>query len=491
MSLYTESAMQQLCQQVVRDNPNLAGQITPDAIAVNGSPVFRNINGRNSQVTLIGKPGKGFIGELVVSYDRLSIPTLFAGMSLTIVLTPEMKTLGDILPTINEIYGVNIDRADVASADAVLPRGVGVQTVALNVNNTALCYTGRVTVSYTSAPYGNYPDSGPGPKQLLAGDNVFGYFGKVTQKDFFTGYEMWNGLSPNAGPTFDNTFTWLKFFMNGKVTYLPSRGIGNTSWQNLYKYGAVFGTDGPGKVPGATTPVNQLLYMAKSFEGKARYFQLRCPWFNASLNLVGNWDDASALKLASRINKNVASGGWGQESGLVFSDYVHMQEHDTGTLSLRMAIDGGYSSWIPDFTGADWWPVVELIDPSGMVMPLADVTTEVTNAATWPVVTSVVTDKPIVPVYIVEIATEAIPFPMVLGTSNNDLTVIPIGIDAPHVDLVKPMVGSADGGSGVRPIGIDSPHYTGPRPLVAKSDQSDKSSKTTLSSCNGELNGFL
>ncbi|QVW55045.1 hypothetical protein pEaSNUABM29_00001 [Erwinia phage pEa_SNUABM_29] len=491
MAYYTESALQQLCQQVVRDNPDLAGRISPDTIGVNGSPVFRNLNGRNSQVTLIGKPGKGFIGELVVSYDRLSLPSLFTSAALTLVLTPEMITLGDLLPSINELYGINIERADVALPDTVLPRQIGVGTVSLTVQNTALCYTGRVTVSYTSAPYGNYPDSGPGPKQLLAGDNVFGYFGKVSQQEFFTGYEMWNGLSPNGAPGFDTSFTWLKFFMNGKVTYLPSRGIGGTTWQNLYKYGAVFGTDGPGKVPGATTPVNQLLYMAKTFEGKARYFQLRCPWFNASLNLVGNWDDASALKLVSLINKNTASGGWGQESGLVFSDYVHMQEHDTGTLSLRMAINGGYSSWISDWTTADWWPVVELIDPTGMVVPLADVTTEVTNAATWPLSSGTVKDAAITPVFITEIATEAVPLPMVLKANNNDLTVIPVGIDAPHVDIVKPMVGSANAGSGVRPIGIDSPHYTGPKPLVVKSDQSDKSSKTSLSSCNGELNGFL
>ena len=77
MGLYTEPSMELLCQQVVRDNPELAGRISADSIGVRGIPAETTKNGRNTVITLVGKPGKGFSGECTVYYDRLTLSDLF------------------------------------------------------------------------------------------------------------------------------------------------------------------------------------------------------------------------------------------------------------------------------------------------------------------------------------------------------------------------------------------------------------------------------
>lgn len=77
MGLYTEPSMELLCQQIVRDNPGLAGKITADSVGVRGIPAETTKNGRNTVITLVGKPGKGFSGECTVYYVRLTLSDLF------------------------------------------------------------------------------------------------------------------------------------------------------------------------------------------------------------------------------------------------------------------------------------------------------------------------------------------------------------------------------------------------------------------------------
>lgn len=117
MGLYTEPSMELLCQQIVRDNPGLAGKITADSIGVRGVPVAKNVNGRNTQITLVGKPGKGFAGEITVYYDRLTLSDLFK-IAPRVYVPQTAKTVRDLLPALRDLYGVWLSDSSVQSVDA-------------------------------------------------------------------------------------------------------------------------------------------------------------------------------------------------------------------------------------------------------------------------------------------------------------------------------------------------------------------------------------
>jgi hypothetical protein len=69
MGLYSASELELLFQHVVRDNPELTGRISTDSIRVRSVPAKTTKNGRNTVITMVGKPGKGFSEECTVYYN--------------------------------------------------------------------------------------------------------------------------------------------------------------------------------------------------------------------------------------------------------------------------------------------------------------------------------------------------------------------------------------------------------------------------------------
>lgn len=117
-----------------------------------------------------------------------------------------------------------------------------------------------------------YPDSGPGPKTLLFGDESLGYFGEVTSAAFLTVPEIQRQLNfyPGGG-TPDPNVSWVKVFSDSKVLYIPKRAIvNNITWNTLYNAGLVYGIDGVGSNP-TTTPTNQL----RTVTADGRQFKVR------------------------------------------------------------------------------------------------------------------------------------------------------------------------------------------------------------------------
>ncbi len=104
-----------------------------------------------------------------------------------------------------------------------------------------------------------YPNSGPGPKTLLFGDESLGYFGEVTSDIFLTVPELQDQLSFYAGGSIpEPNVSWVKVFSDSKVLYIPKRSIvTGISWNTLYDAGLVYGIDGVGLYPTAT-PTNQM-----------------------------------------------------------------------------------------------------------------------------------------------------------------------------------------------------------------------------------------
>lgn len=88
-----------------------------------------------------------------------------------------------------------------------------------------------------------YPDSGPGPKRLSAGDESLGYFGRVPQSELITASSLFQLMTPVTGKlTANDSMVWLKFFYNGKVVYYPSQDfLTGINWLALYEKGVTYG----------------------------------------------------------------------------------------------------------------------------------------------------------------------------------------------------------------------------------------------------------
>ncbi|QVW28668.1 putative virion structural protein [Erwinia phage pEa_SNUABM_8] len=480
MGLYTEPSMELLCQQVVRDNPELAGRITADSIGVRGLPIAKAAKGRNTQITLVGKPGKGFAGELLVYYDRLALTVLFRA-PITLYVPKSATKVQDLLPYIREVYGLQLEPSDIVNATAALSPLATLTNLTLTVSASCPCYTGTFTVSYAAQPYGYYPKSGPGSKQLLAGNELYGYFGKVSQAEFATSAELWltafpgmaNGTIPQTG------YVWHKFFMNGTVVYLPDRGVGLTSWASLYAAGAVYGDGTTGTPPPGPDPTTQTLYYSKTENGETSFFSLRIP-------VDGSRDPNTGFGLMAKLGDGTTGGEWGNDTTIQFGDQVILNTLNASK-NLVGNMKGTGGAWIDSWTNSQWWPIVEMLDKSSMVVPLADIE----GVLTWtcrPVVfdTASSTDG-LFPIAI-EAGTTPLPKPMPGVADTTTILVFPIGIESPTVAVPLPMIAESDQIGHAAPIALMSPHVDKPRPLVATSG--NELIKMNIATTDGELDGF-
>lgn len=101
-----------------------------------------------------------------------------------------------------------------------------------------------------------YPNSGPGSKTLIAGNEDIGFFGEVSSSELITyaGLKSHLGFSAgNVGPDVG----WLKFMHKGVVKFIAKKACYySLTWNALYAAGGIYGTNDNGRYP-ATTPKNQ------------------------------------------------------------------------------------------------------------------------------------------------------------------------------------------------------------------------------------------
>lgn len=480
MGLYTEPSMELLCQQVVRDNPELAGRITADSIGVRGVPLAKAAKGRNTQITLVGKPGKGFAGELLVYYDRLALTVLFRS-PITLYVPKSSTKVQDLLPYIREVYGLQLEPSDVVNATASLSPLATLTNVTLTIAPSCPCYTGTVTISYAAQPYGFYPNSGPGSKQLLAGNEVYGYFGKVSQAEFGTNAEMWMNAFPGMAQSSipQTNFVWHKFFRNGTVVFLPDRGIGQASWASLYGIGAVYGDGTTGTPPSGTTPVTQTLYYSKTENGETTYYNLRIP-------VDGSRDIGTAFGLMAKLGDGVTGGEWGNDPTIQYTEQLLLNTL-SASKNLVGNMKGGGGAWIDTWTSANWWPIVEMLDKKNMVLPLADIEGVLTWACQPVTFTGAELEDAIKPIGI-EAGATPLPLPMPGVAQSATIIVFPIGIESPAVVAPLPMTADSYQIGHAVPIGLLSPHVDKPLPVIGSA--SNELIKINLETANGKLNGF-
>lgn len=495
MGLYTESSMELLCQQVVRDNPELAGKITPDAVGVRGVPIAGQFTGRNTQITLVGKPGKGIIGEITVYYDRLNLTGMLRADPVTLQISRTANTHAELLPSFNDLYGLNLQPEDITTPTTDLKDFATAETLTLTIHATSLCYTGTVKLRYQYAPLAVYPNSGPGTKGLMAGDEQAGYFGVVEQAELFSGFDMVYALYHGTADPHLYSFKWLKFFLNGEVVFVPGRSPCAVPWQDIYNNGAVYDSGDAGRRPSAiSADVEQLLYMSKQDGTTTHYFRLAMPFYTQDANLP-NWaappSPTSIFSLLNKFGINGSYGEWGSLSGSDFmpSDSVWTRHHDGGDRVYYQSIDKNYTSYTNVRTASGWLPVLRLIDLSQEVVPLVDEGTALTWAAKVVTITSVEQPTQVSVVAVTEMNAGDAPRPLQLSTDNVDrrftVAVNSFASDAPH-----PVLMNSDHEGRVYTVSVIGQDSVAIKPIRLTTEQSTAPTKINLAALNGELSGF-
>jgi hypothetical protein len=396
MGFYNGTAMELLCQQVIRDNPSMAGRLTPDAVTVNGTAVARSVNGRNTQITFVGIPGKGLLGELTLSYDRINLLNFTGNLYFPVQMSDGVTTYTEALPDINDQLGLNLTRADLAAPDTVLTGGtVGFTSIDIAIAAGSALYNGTLRVNWRRTPVGNYTGTGPGPTMLLAGDEQSGYFGVVPAAEMFTAQELVNailegtGLSANVGTA---SYDWMKFFYKGKVLFIPKRPLVGTSWDNYYKAGSAYGSDDPNGplYPGSDgVAVQQNKIIAKRSGDKSYYFHHRLP--RGAENIIGS---SSLAGEDYGLVRKILGGEWGNEPGTTIGQagVYYMSQHIGNASQPQLfsiyTMKGEYfNSQISKTQTYGYVPVLEYVNPDDTVLPVSDFSGKYNITVTPPVVT--------------------------------------------------------------------------------------------------------
>ncbi|WDS62041.1 hypothetical protein [Pseudomonas phage D6] len=95
----------------------------------------------------------------------------------------------------------------------------------------------------------NLNPEGPGPSELIAGDETTGYYGTLTSAEFFTPTQLGQavGIQDSGFPVNEDT-RWHKFALDGKILYHPFLPIRwGTPYDFLASY-SLIGTEGIGNV---------------------------------------------------------------------------------------------------------------------------------------------------------------------------------------------------------------------------------------------------
>jgi hypothetical protein len=142
--------------------------------------------------------------------------------------------------------------------------------------NELLLFSGALGKQY-------FPESGPGNKNLRAGNEDIGYFGTVSSVELFQGWEISTALNFTAGLVNKETDNvWMKFIYKGKFLFVCKDFTRyNLSWNDVYKAGAMYGMNSNGPYPVAGSPTSQWNILVKPESG------VTIPWKLAIRTMKG------------------------------------------------------------------------------------------------------------------------------------------------------------------------------------------------------------
>lgn len=502
MSSRPTTALGLLCDLINRDNPGLRVPITEQTVGFRSKAVAIALAtyGRNTKITLVGKPGQGFKGDLTVMYDRYSLNSLYYGIVPTVRVPAGTLKYRDVIPYIADQLGLFLDVDDFDSAYLANTVIVNASRKSISVRpSTANCYVGQFTVYLEAQPLAYYPDSGPGPKGLLFGDEQAGYFGDCPLNTFVTQTELINSLWPVAAdrPTATTGGAlWGKFFWKGKIIYINWNGIAVTNWKKLYLAGAAIGDSSYGPEITGITPTLQNTLFSKRFDGEAKSFRVRTPRLGPDVVGPGDITTSEIYQLTRRCAPQnwYGTGEWSDDAAHSTNLGITMHVSTAGSGANYIATLSGNSVSSTTLDGSVYWyPVLEYIDPNKEVVPLGSISGSLASGVR-------VLPNEIWATYIerlvikedsqVNVPVRSVP---VIDVQQNTIQPLSWADDSPQVyyrGVILPVAAVA------QPIERVSfaqvmPHVVDPKPIVATGiGIFDPSKRTDLSALNGELDGF-
>ncbi|ANZ50342.1 putative virion structural protein [Erwinia phage vB_EamM_Phobos] len=391
MGTYSQSSLDLVCRLIHRDNPQIETPLSSENVMLLGGPFTSGLgsSGRNTRVLLNGKTGSGIVGKKEFFYDRIDIGKLFNGITVVFTAKGEAATVVDLLPALNEQYGLGLTAEDITNGSTKLGTGYSPTPVTITIASTSVAYRGSLSVIWTRQPVGVYPDSGPGSKVLLVGSLNEGYFGIVQEAELFNPLFIHSKLNegqatPIGTPTSQpaNRY-WYKFVRDSKILYLANYNHMNVRWQDLYSRGAAYETDQPTdkQFPADGNIVAQRFAIKKAETGRDWYLSPCMP----RLSTVFPWDYEAAnqtpdptgdvARLFAKIvaSTGFATGEWDSQSidagGFWFS--TTSEKDPTKAFGSNMV---GINQNVYDkatYNGG-WRPMLELIDLDAAAVPLED-----------------------------------------------------------------------------------------------------------------------
>lgn len=158
------------------------------------------------------------------------------------------------------------------------------------------------------------PDSGPGPQELTAGDEVTGFYGVLPSTDMISGDQLSSQIGLSAGNLINDHCDWFKFSYDKKVLFVPTMPFRyGISWDDLYLAGIVYGVFGVGSNP-IDNGVNQTTSI--TIEGNNYKVRLLRGGDTDPLDIAENTQD-TGLADNSEWNRLILATTTG-----VFSDYT-------------------------------------------------------------------------------------------------------------------------------------------------------------------------
>ncbi|QVW28667.1 putative virion structural protein [Erwinia phage pEa_SNUABM_8] len=124
---------------------------------------------------------------------------------------------------------------------------------------------------------GFFLDTGPGPQTLKRGDWYAGYFGTLTNAEFFNSTEIKQQLPVAKGNLFQyDPPIWYKFVYKGRIIFVPnSRHASGYAFTDAYSQGMAYGTEDNGLiVPTGKNPIKQDTKITKD----GRTYRVRLPY---------------------------------------------------------------------------------------------------------------------------------------------------------------------------------------------------------------------
>lgn len=151
MALYSKRAFGLICEQVNRDNPQLAVPVSERNITLLQGPFSTAMEkGRNTRVVVNGIPEGGYSGKQTLYYDRLNLTQLFKGMVIPVAVPFRAQRYREIVTQLSEACGLSLSVEDLGYPDSVFDAAnlaTGQRTVQIHANSAA--FAGSITINFT------------------------------------------------------------------------------------------------------------------------------------------------------------------------------------------------------------------------------------------------------------------------------------------------------------------------------------------------------